>query len=730
MRMKPGIPVKFIKYLLVVLGFTSLSTQVIILREFAFIFDGNELVISIFLFFWMTFTGVGAFLKKFILKTPGFFLNTLFFLVFSILPVIMLLCMVWLKDYLVPHGVMLSPGQLFLICLLVIPPYSFLSGWLFVALTQMYKAYDEENKDADKHLSNHAARAYFLESAGSIAAGIITGFVLVYFGQPFQHLILIGLISCLAVILISLKVKRKLEHGMALLFFAGLVILMSSFDADSYYFQKLYPGQEVKSVRNSPYGRIVMTNLDNQENWYENNHLVQYDNDVVNCEESVHYCMLQHPGPKNVLLVSGGLAGRLPEIEKYKVEHIDYVEINPALLEMSEDLIDKTGQETSLIPSDARWYLKTTNKKYDIVLLNLPEPSTLQLNRFYTREFFGELRQVLEPGGFVSLRFAEKQEYISYAVSELFEIINNTIRTSFSFMTIIPGESLYLIASDSLPASEITQLYLSRNIENAYINDYYLDDNSIYERQDQLLSTIQGINTVNTDFSPQVFNRYLMKWLKEIHGIDTDPTIFMILAGLIFIVLLLLFKPASATMVTGAFTGAFTEICILLLYQVIFGYAFYMAGIIFGLFMAGLAAGSYSCMKIRKEKAGSVLLKIQFLIVIQILLLVAAMIILPEMKAQFFIHALLLLLVFLSAFLVSAQFAVISVYTASKFPGKTSVSWNYSADMAGGALGAIVVGLLLIPLAGFVNACYIVAGMNVFSILLFIGRTKLSGNRL
>ena len=37
---------------------------------------------------------------------------------------------------------------------------------------------------------------------------------------------------------------------------------------------------------------------------------------------------------------------------------------------------------------DGRAFLERTDKTYDAILLNLPEPATAQINRFYTREFY------------------------------------------------------------------------------------------------------------------------------------------------------------------------------------------------------------------------------------------------------------------------------------------------------------------------------------------------------
>jgi len=55
-----------------------------------------------------------------------------------------------------------------------------------------------------------------------------------------------------------------------------------------------------------------------------------------------------------------------------------------------------------VIAGDARQFVRRTSEKYDVVLINLPEPSTLLINRFYSREFYNELKKVLTPGAVIS----------------------------------------------------------------------------------------------------------------------------------------------------------------------------------------------------------------------------------------------------------------------------------------------------------------------------------------
>jgi len=76
---------------------------------------------------------------------------------------------------------------------------------------------------------------------------------------------------------------------------------------------------------------------------------------------------------------------------------LDYIEINPALIEIGEMFTDNLimDEKIRIINRDARLFLSKTKKRYDVVLINLPNPSNVQLNRYYTLEFFEKLKDNL-----------------------------------------------------------------------------------------------------------------------------------------------------------------------------------------------------------------------------------------------------------------------------------------------------------------------------------------------
>lgn len=82
-------------WLVVAMGFTSMSAQLILLRDFLKLFQGNELVIGLLLASWMFITAVGAW--------TGYRFRRLYhhlallFLVLAWLPPLTHFLLVWLR---------------------------------------------------------------------------------------------------------------------------------------------------------------------------------------------------------------------------------------------------------------------------------------------------------------------------------------------------------------------------------------------------------------------------------------------------------------------------------------------------------------------------------------------------------------------------------------------------------------------------------------------------------
>jgi spermidine synthase len=144
-----------------ILGFVSLTVQVVLMRELTLIFGGNELSFSAVLFWWLLFGGIGALIssQRRVVLHPSPKNAILFFLTAIIL--LPLLAMVrsirWLFG--ISPGEVMGLGMMHMASLLAACGPAFVLAFLFVRIV-------ERSTEATGRW-DLPTRSYFWETAGS-----------------------------------------------------------------------------------------------------------------------------------------------------------------------------------------------------------------------------------------------------------------------------------------------------------------------------------------------------------------------------------------------------------------------------------------------------------------------------------------------------------------------------------------------------------------------------------
>ncbi|UCG27215.1 MAG: hypothetical protein JSV24_09590, partial [Bacteroidales bacterium] len=490
-----------------------------------------------------------------------------------------------------------------------------------------------------------------------------------------------------------------------------LFIFLSVFTGDLDLFAKkhLFRNQEIVFLKETPYGNLTITRTGDQLNYYENYILLFNTLNTVASEEAVHYAMVQHPDPKSVLLVSGGVSGILDEILKYPVDTIDYLEINPSLIKAARQFQSLPESDKIIIYNrDARLFVKDTYRTYDIVLLNVPPPGSAQVNRFYTWEFFQELQQLLTPSGIICLGMPSTINYMSEEAVEVNSIIYNTLQSVFAHVDIIPGEKNIYLASNKELSLAVAKLVEQKGIQNEYVNQYYIDDRLMLDRRNIVLNSLDRDADLNFDFIPRAYLKQISYWLSFF-----DLNYWVLWIPLFCLILFLIFRrdPVNIGMFTGGFAASSIEILLLIVFQIVYGYLYHVTGIIITLFMAGLATGPL----IRKKILPKV--RLRHFILVQSAIGTFA-IILPLFFLLFrilnpatgFIHLIIFFLTLAISILTGVEFSLASILKRGSILQVSS--GIYSSDLIGSAIGALLVSALLIPYLGIVNVAFIIGGLN------------------
>ena len=701
-----------LKVLLFLLGFSTIITQVVFIREFITVLSGNELVTGIVLSGWMLLTGWGALAGS--RSDFGNFSIRRGFAMLAALPVLAIFSvslLYWLKKILYPPGTEAGLDATLISVFLLLFPVCFLSGWLFTCFSALLS--ESGNK-------NLIGKSYAFESVGSLAGGLFFGILTGRYFDSFVNLVLVAS-TVLITAFFLLKTERKTTRFTFPVLAAFMLVFIMFLNPDRQFKKLLYPNQEIIKNKVTRYGNLVVTGQAGQQNVYENNDLLFYTHNLMQNEEAVHFVMVQHKNPKSVLLVSGGIAGMIPEIKKYDVDKITCLEINPEIFSAFSSFSDSVAddQTVEIVKSDIRTFVGRSKEQFDVILMNLPPPSTLGLNRFYTAGFFELLKRSCDENTVICTGLPSTANYAEGNALEVNASLWKTLGTSFQNRLFLTGERNYFLASDGNMSSQIAELIANRGIENEYVNQYYINDALLAMRSESVVSQFSETASVNEDFKPVMFISQVGHWLSIFGG---KLKWLAMVPILLFAAGFLKQDRITAGLYTAGFTAASLEVILLLVYQVWFGSIYLETSLFFAVFMTGLAVGSYREPEVERNPA-----KRYFLFQFALAVLALFFLILPALTeiiavSEVVSRILFFLLVFAVAFVVGNIFQLAAKLQNTGFSQISGKS--YSIDLAGSALGAFITVIVLLPLAGLVFTSLILAGLNIFSGLLAFSARK------
>lgn len=104
------------------------------------------------------------------------------------------------------------------------------------------------------------------------------------------------------------------------------------------------------------------------------------------------------------LLVIGSAAGTITKAYSriYRPMPMDGVEIDPAIIEVGREWFDMTEPNLTLHAQDGRYFLRQTDKKYDVIIVDAYRPPYIPFH-LTTREFFQEVEAHLTERGVVAI---------------------------------------------------------------------------------------------------------------------------------------------------------------------------------------------------------------------------------------------------------------------------------------------------------------------------------------
>jgi spermidine synthase len=160
-------------------------------------------------------------------------------------------------------------------------------------------------------------------------------------------------------------------------------------------------------TQTTSYQRIVVTQNSTGFQLYLNGNLQFSSSDEYRYHEAlVHPAVATAPSVSNVLVLGGGDGLALRELLKYpSVDHVTLVDIDPAMTGLSKSFppLAKLNagalkdSRVTIVNDDAMIWLESVVQRFDLVLIDFPDPNSFSLGKLYTTRFYRLLRERLNP---------------------------------------------------------------------------------------------------------------------------------------------------------------------------------------------------------------------------------------------------------------------------------------------------------------------------------------------
>ena len=751
---------KAVNLSIVLIGFTAMASQIILMREFLIVFYGNELSIGFILASWLIGGAfgsalLGAFADRIKSKITVFSLCQIALAVLLPLSIIAIRSIKSSLNMTTGEIVPFSP--MIISNFVIITPICIILGFMFSLACSMYE-------DKSRLGAVRAGKVYMLEAIGSMIGGALASFILIRLLDPIHILAALSLANILAALFLqsssnNLKFKPFfITITTILLIFVILMWPLKGWGAlNKFSLKKEWAGYDLVASKNSIYGNVAIAKTEDQYSLFNNGLNLYTIPDKLTSEEAVHFALLEHPSPKSVLLVGGGVE-LVEEAAKHPAGRIDYVDLDPLIINMSKEYLPAEYTEAlkdrriSINNTDGRLFIKRAKETYDCIIIHVGDPNTAELNRYYTLEFFKEARRVLKDDGVMAFSITCSENYINSAEQLFLTTIYHTYNKVFSDIKVIPGDTAYFIASPkkgflTYDYRVLMERAKERGLDLKYVREYYLFSKLSKKRVLQTEGTIigHGHAEFNHDFRPISYYYNMIFWatyfrdsffIKILKSANEDAIwkivysvcVLILLFGIAGIQYKRFYRKAAlaAIMVTG-FSQIVFQILALLAFQIIYGYLFYELGVILTSFMIGLALGGYLVIKTmpRIKKDMLLLITTQGAVALYALVLPIFFLMLAKSRNQGLswlgANMIFPFLAIVAGLLGGFQFPLANkIYIEEdKRLGRTT-GLNYGVDLLGSCLGALLTATFLIPVMGITKTCLIAAMINISVMIVLV----------
>ncbi|MCT4615674.1 MAG: polyamine aminopropyltransferase [Marinifilaceae bacterium] len=297
---------------------------------------------------------------------------------------------------------------------------------------------NDQYESLKHNISNILEHDYY----GSLIGGVFFAFIALPFLTIRYTPYVLGIVNLSVAIFLMialwselLKEQRKYIALAGILVFTllsvGIFITepIISYGEQVKYKDKLVLEQQTK------YQKIVITKWKNDYWLYLNgNQQLCTRDELMYHEPIVHPVMTYHKNPQNVLIMGGGDGCAAREVLEYEsVKSICLVDLDEEMTNLAKTnkiLTDLNQNSLShpkvkVINEDGHKFVQNCNDYFDVIIIDLPDPRSVELSRLYTLEFYMMCKKLLRPNGMIITQAGSP-----YFATKAFKCIHKTMKAA------------------------------------------------------------------------------------------------------------------------------------------------------------------------------------------------------------------------------------------------------------------------------------------------------------
>jgi spermidine synthase len=360
-------------------------------------------------------------------------------------------------------------------------------------------------------------------------------------------------------------------------------------------------------------------------------------------------------------------------------------------------------------------------------------------------------KEKMPPDGILAFTLPGSLTYISPELRDLNGGIFDTLKSVFRSVRVIPGDVNLYLASNSNQLEKVTKEEILKRMEKREIKtslftkgylEYRLHERwmkwfsqSLKRKKIQINSDLRPIGVfLSLSYWNALFSPYLEGISKWFEGFSFQISITFLSFLTLSIAVVFIKKPHLSrhsipyAIFTTGFTGMIFNLAIIFTFQTFYGYLYHQIGLLIAIFMLGVALSSlFITQRLDRIKRGPLqFLKIEIGIILFSFLFPFVFSIsslyFEKTAISFLLYGVFLFMSFLSGAWSGLQFPLatkIYLCVPSKAePLGHTAGLLYGADLSGGFVGGLLGGIILLPILGLMESCFMMAMIKMSSLIL------------